>query len=112
MRSIICLRHKSHGLEILDKLANIWAKKVEVGVSEPDAVKDVAVSFILYLLLLLLQDFILLGELLILPGKVFFLPFEQLIGVLEVYLTRASLLAALSSSRSSFFSALLLSVSS
>ncbi|KAL5775732.1 hypothetical protein ACOSP7_013289 [Xanthoceras sorbifolium] len=72
MRSIFCFRRNSHGLKILNKLANRWAKEaeVEVRISEPEAVKDVAVSFILYLFFLLLQDFILLGELLIIPGEV------------------------------------------
>ncbi|KAL5808137.1 hypothetical protein ACOSQ3_028828 [Xanthoceras sorbifolium] len=58
--------------------------EVKVGVSKPEVVNDVFVCYILCLLLLLLQDFVLLSELLILSSKVVFLPLDKLIEVLEV----------------------------
>ncbi|KAL5786107.1 hypothetical protein ACOSQ2_008499 [Xanthoceras sorbifolium] len=99
------LRHSSHGLEILDQLANRWAKEAEVdgGVLEPDAIEDVALSFILYLHFLLLQNFIFLGKLLILLDKVAFLLLEYFFS--SSILSTSSLLTASSSSRSSIFSA-------
>ncbi|KAL5857221.1 hypothetical protein ACOSQ3_004679 [Xanthoceras sorbifolium] len=116
-----CLHRSSQGLEILDPLVNRWAKELEVGVLEPKAIKDVDVSFIMYLLILLLQNFILLGELFIFPGKVSFLLLKELAFLASSFSSIslaassslqawASLLAALSSLRSPFFTISLLSV--
>ncbi|KAL5742468.1 hypothetical protein ACOSP7_029200 [Xanthoceras sorbifolium] len=68
LRSLFRYSYSLHSPKTLNPLVNRYAEKAKVNCRIPgsDIIQDVAVSFILYLLFLLLQALILLGELLIL----------------------------------------------
>ncbi|KAL5820919.1 hypothetical protein ACOSQ3_022801 [Xanthoceras sorbifolium] len=70
-------------------------RRSRVGVLKPDTIKEVALSIVLYRLLLLLQALVLLSELFILLGKVRLLFLKKLKGVLKVTLCPLNLILQL-----------------